>query len=313
MPRSRLAIDISSDLVFSDPDLEEKYRKHHTEAQRSLDIQFHYARSLAWVAVGLRMLKDSSAFQHYMASFVVLFGAFTTLIPAFAHSWESNKAFVTYRPAIVLADNILQVILGCFTHQHIYPEAATSWRTAAPLRAVGVLVTGSGVAWLNMSGLLGSLIFRFAIGQQAALAILMLLASPEMCHRSFSLQKGHMAMHTITRRWAGRLLPRNIYSAISLFNPPTGAPSSPQDAAYALNVCLAYQPLIILTLGFFAPTVYLFWREMKTRKQFAVSFGKSVPTVTEVVLNPPPSMLQYFAFATPAVAALAYYVVIKGV
>ncbi len=281
--------------------------------QRSLDIQFHYARSLAWVAVGLRMLKDSSAFQHYLASFVVLFGAFTTLIPAFAHSWESNKAFVKYRPAIVLADNILQVALGCFTHQHIYPEAATSWRDAAAFRALGVLVTGSGVAWLCMSSLLGSLIFRFAMGQQAALAILMLLNSPAMCKRSFSLQKGHMAMHTITRRWAGRLLPGNIYSSISLFNPSTGAPGSVEDAAYALNVCLTYQPLILLTLGFIAPTMYLFWREMKSRKQFAVTFGKNVPTVTEIVLNPPPSMMQYFAFATPAVAALAYYVVIRGV
>lgn len=38
MPRTRLAIDISSDLVFSDPDLEEKYRKEHTEAQVSFFI-----------------------------------------------------------------------------------------------------------------------------------------------------------------------------------------------------------------------------------------------------------------------------------
>ena len=259
------------------------------------------------------MLKDSSAFQHYLASAIVLFGAFTTLIPAYAHSWESKKTFVYYRPAIVLADNILQVVLGCYTHQHIYPESATSWRTAAPLKALGVLVTGSGVAWLNMSGLLGSLIFRFAIGQQAALAILMLLNSPAMCQRSFSLQKGHMAMHTITRRWAGRLLPSKIYHAISLFNPPTGRPGSPEDAAYALNVCLAYQPLIILSLGFILPTMYLFYTEMHTRKHFAERYGKGVPTVTEVVLNPPPSMLQYFSFATPAVAALAYYVVIRGV
>lgn len=33
MPRARLAIDISSDLVFSDPELELEYRKHHTTAQ----------------------------------------------------------------------------------------------------------------------------------------------------------------------------------------------------------------------------------------------------------------------------------------
>ena len=35
MPRARLAIDISSDLVFADPELEFEYRKHHTNAQVS--------------------------------------------------------------------------------------------------------------------------------------------------------------------------------------------------------------------------------------------------------------------------------------
>lgn len=275
--------------------------------QRKLEIQFHYARSLAWMAVGLRMLKDSSAFQHYLASFIVFFGAFTTLIPAWAHSWDNTKGYVTYRPAVVLLDNILQVALGCFTHEHIYPEGAPSWRTASPWRALGVLVTGSGIAWLNMSGLLGSLIFRFAMGQQAALTILMLLASPAMCRRSYSLQKGHMAMHSRTLRWA-RLLPKSISNSIPLFTAPKGPPGSPEDAAFALNICLTYQPLVLLCLGLLAPTMYLFWREMNSRKQFAQSWGRRVPGVTEVVLNPPPSMIQYWAFAAPAVAALYYYV-----
>jgi hypothetical protein len=142
------------------------------------------------------MLKDSSVFHHYIAALIVLIGAITTLIPAYAHTFFSKvtpnqkHGYVHYRPIVILIDNILQVALGCFTHQHIYPEAASNYQSAASWRAAGVLLTGSGVAWLNMSGLLGSLIFRYAMGQQAALVILMLMASPSMCRRSYSLQKG---------------------------------------------------------------------------------------------------------------------------
>ena len=255
------------------------------------------------------MLKDSSAFQHYLASFVVFFGGLTTLVPAFAHSWDNSKKYVIYRPAVVLIDNILQVALGCFTHGNIYPEAASSWRTASPWRALGVLLTGSGIAWLNMSSLLGSLIFRFAMGQQAALTILMLLASPGICRRSFSLQKGHMAIHMLNTKWAKRLLPKVIFNSIPLLSAATGmVPGSPEDSIHALNICFAYQPLILLVLGFLSPTMYLFWREMQSRKQFAQLWGRRVPGVTEVVLNPPPSLIQYWAFAAPAVAALYYYV-----
>jgi hypothetical protein len=292
----------------------QKYmHSHHSStplppSQRKLDIQFHYARCAAWVAVGLRMLRDSSVFQHYVAAGIVLFGAVTTLFPAFAHQWKDKKAYVRVRPLVVLLDNILQVVLGCYTHGHIYPEHAASWRAASPWRALGVTVTGSGVAWLNMSGLLGSLIFRFAMGQQAALAILMLLASPGMCRRSYSLQKGHVAVHSLTKSIARAVLPRAAFSAIPLFAGDGAAPGTPGDAAYALNVCLAYQPLVILVLGLLAPTFYLFWKEMRSRRAFAESWARGVPGVTEVVLNPPPSQLQYFAFAMPAVAALYYYV-----
>ena len=256
------------------------------------------------------MMKDSSVYEDYMAACIVLFGAFTTLIPAFAHSLGggNKSAYVNYRPIVLLCDNILQVALGCYTHANIYPEASENWRGVALFRAVGVLVTGSGVAWLNMSGVLGSLIFRFAIGQQAVLTILMLMASPSICRRSFSLQKGHMMVHHQTVKWLHRLLPAFLAKVIPLINPPVTFANSPEDAVYALNVCLTYQPLVLLTLGLIAPTLYIFWREMTSRKQFAQRWGRQFPTVTSVVLNPPPTMLQYWAFAAPAVAALYYYV-----
>jgi hypothetical protein len=65
---------------------------------------------MAWAAVGLRMLKDSSVFCHYVAAIVVLTGAITTMLPAWVHAWVPIHRYVGYRPAMLLVDNILQVI-----------------------------------------------------------------------------------------------------------------------------------------------------------------------------------------------------------
>lgn len=257
------------------------------------------------------MLKDSSAFRHYVSALIVLIGAITTLVPAFAHSWISRRHYTRYRPIVLLIDNVLQVALGCFTHTHIYPEEASDWRGATNSRAVGVLLTGSGVAWLNMSSLLGSLIFRFAMGQQAVLTIIMLLASPTICARSFSLQRAHMGVHSVPSFAASHLLPIPLLRHVPLLSFPTLDPGSQEDSEYALAVCVTYQQIALLGLGLIAPTLYLYWREIKTRTAFAKAKVRYMPDVLGVSLNPPPTMLQYWAFAAPAAAALYFYVALK--
>jgi hypothetical protein len=210
----------------------------------------------------------------------------------------------------------VQVSLGCFTHAHIYPEASSSWREAAPWRAAVVLITGSGVSWLNMSGLLGSLIFRFAMVQQATITIIMLWASPSMCHRSLSLQKGHIAVHSMLMRSCRHIIP--FYHVIAAKFPLVSL--SRMDAidnviidagsdSYGLEVCNAYQPAILLLFGLIAPTLYLFYREMRSRMVFAEEYITSrFSGFEQIALSPRPSILQYWDFAVPACGALYIYV-----
>lgn len=276
--------------------------------QRNVEIQFHVARSLTWVAVGFRMLKDSAAGLHYSAAAIVFTGALTTLIPAAAHFWNNKRQYVKYRPIFIIVDNMLQMVLGCFTHMHIYREEAGSWRDVSPWRAAAVLLTGNGVAWLCMSALLGCLVFRYAMVMQATLTMILLLASPGMCAQSFSLQRAYMALHLATVRNANRFLPKALVRMVPLLTLPTTANGGADDAAFALAVCQTYQPLMLLSLGLIAPTWSLYWREIKSRESFARTTARNVPHVTAVRLNPPPAMIQYWAFAAPAVAALYFYV-----
>jgi hypothetical protein len=302
----KVKIEIASDLAFQDESLERVFRRFHMESQRKMDVQFHIARCLAWAAVGIRMMKDSSAFHHYVASGIVLFGAITTLFPAFAYSvFRNQNAYCRYRPAVVVADNVLQVALGCVTHQHIYPEGALSWDTASSWRAVAVFVTGSGFAWLNMSGLLGSLPFRFAWPQQAVLVVMMMLASPDMCRRSFSLQKAHISVFKKFFHSLGKKLPHGIVDYIAgEIAVPVAALEAGEGISkvQAYTMCFSGQAWVLLALGFIFPTYFLFRQELRMRKRFLQG------TQQCYYLFPEPTLLNYMTFAIPAVSMLYMYV-----
>ena len=276
--------------------------------QKNLDIQFHVARSLAWGVVGLRMLKDSSIFSHYLESSIVLFGAISTLLPAYAYQMFDRNAYsTTYRPIVVILDNVLQVGLGCLTHQHIYPEPATSWLTASTWRAIAVYLTGSGFSWLNMSGLLGSLTFRFAWPQQTILTVIMLMASPRMCHRSYSLQKAHANAFIIVLSIMDRLLPQSILQYVmgSTYDAVVALRAG-QDSESGYSMCVSGQTGVLLIFGFLLPTLYLFMHETRSRIRFiraAESYSHQ-----RAILFPYPSLLHYLAFAAPAMAMLFLYI-----
>jgi hypothetical protein len=202
---------------------------------------------------------------------------------------------------VIIADNILQVVLGCFTHEHIYPESSSSWREASGWRAAAVLLTGSGVAWLNMSSLLGSLIFRFALPQQAVLVLIMMLASNNMCARSFSLQKAHMFFHGHFTRAAAAVAPASLRPLLL-----PGALIPAEDAAYALGVCDGYQPLVLILFGFLLPTFYLYWREVKSRQHF-LELQAAQGVLSRAAIMSPPTAWDYLVFAVPAVACIYTY------
>ena len=280
------SVEIESDLRFSKPALENRFRLAHMATQRPLDIQFHFARAAAWLAVGSRMLLNSAAREDYLSAIITIFGALTTLAPSLAHRLIDAEIYVKYRPAVLIVDNILQVALGCFTHSAIYPEIATHWRDAAGFKAVGVTVTGNGNAWLLMSSLLGALPFRLAIMQQAILVIIMLLASRSICERSFSLQKGHNFVYS----W----LVGGKYSA-----------ESPVLLEDGLDVCLAGQSLSLLLIGFIFPTFYLYKRERAARARFLKALG--VMHRSHI-----PGYVDYMTYSLPAVACMYVYIVTQA-
>lgn len=312
----QICVEMASDLGFSDTQLEKTFQRMYMESQRKLDVQFHIARSLAWAVVGIRMLSDMSNrfLSHYIQSGIVLFGAVTTLFPGYAYQLFRNVEYHRYRPVVVMLDNVLQVVLGCFTHDQIYPEPQdiVSWRSASPFRAVAVFVTGSGVSWLNMSALLGSLTFRFAWIQQILLVAIMMLSSPEMCSRSYSLQKAHIHVMARIVNLFKRIMGANASSivgkdhvAVRAWTCVYGDESACElDAEHA---CLVGQSGVLLLAGFIFPTLYLFAQELTMRKRFLHQNFQYSPH-QKIVLTPvEPGLLQYAAFAVPTVAMLYFY------
>lgn len=223
---------------------------------------------------------------------------------------------------MIFADNVLQVTLGCFTHSHIYPEAptTTSWTTAPAWKAFAVYMTGSGFAWLNMSGLLGSLIFRFGMPQQTVLTGILLLASPGMCQRSWSLQRAFVVIHRQLGRFSRRLiLPALLYKYATQFLSNIGVLSSAAATTTTagiedgLRICEIYQPISLTILGLILPTLYLYWRELRSRCIFVRSSARAAGlSPDDFIIDPMPSIWEYLMFAVPAVGALLAYIVSFG-
>ncbi|KAL4425421.1 hypothetical protein ABPG75_009437 [Micractinium tetrahymenae] len=183
------------DLSFASPELEREFFELQTQRNSWLEAQFHYARALTWLAVLLRTL----ATREWAACVVVALGMITTLLPAFADRLP-RKEYLRWRHPLRVADNVLQVALGCYTHRHIYPNPKSG--PPSTFQMAIVLLTGNGVAWQLFCSLFGSLIFRVALPQQAALTIILLLYNGQLCQRNAAIQ------HAYARLAAAAALPR---------------------------------------------------------------------------------------------------------
>lgn len=272
-----------------------------------LDSHFQYTRSLTWSALLARMLKGAVLQQRYASAGAMVLAGMASWLPALAQVWLSAdpQKQVNLRPALVLAANITQVALGCRLHRLSQPEPAlAAWVAPPAWRAAILLLSNSGVVWLNMCGLIGALPFRFAILQQAVLTIMLLLTSTDICTRGVSLQGGFVVLQSAVTRLARRVLPSSLAGLVAVL-PSGAAPTSQQ----ALTTCLAYQPAVLLALGFVAPTLFIYWREMAARQAFIHDLARKQGG-TPVRLHPPPSLLNYWAFAVPAIGLMYSYVIL---
>lgn len=121
-------------------------------------------------------------------------GTLSSLAPAFIDRLLPERIYRRWRIPIQIADNVLQVMLGCYAHHTIYPSPANGQPSA--FQMVAVLLTGNGVAWLLFCSLWGSLPFRYALPQQAGLTILLLLFNSRLCKQNLAVQLAYTALQS---------------------------------------------------------------------------------------------------------------------
>lgn len=203
---------LSKHLGFTSVALEEEFFEFHTQRNQKLETQFHCARALTWFAVLLRALPS----REWHACCILALGTVTTLAPAFADRLP-RRQYLRWRLPIQVADNLLQVALGVFTHHHIYPNPAVEPST---FQMATVLLTGNGVAWLLFSSLWGSLPFRIALPQQAALTIILLLFNQPLCRHNLGIQYAYARLAHHAASAARSLTPRALVHAWTLWLAP---------------------------------------------------------------------------------------------
>lgn len=217
-------------------------------------------------------------------------------------------------------------MLGVLTFDVIYHERTETWQTTPTPRALAVLLTGappagpaqptrrlarwaaaeitppptvppaaragSGFAWLGMSGLLGSLVFRYALLQQAVLALAMLLGSPSMCHDSRSLQHGHMLLRGALLRAARRPL-----ALLGLRWAPNTPGTAEAMAQLGYQTCIWGQAGVLILLGYMLPAILLFRSEIRSRLHFLQHGALCRPAA--------PGLGDFWFFAGPMAVGLA--------
>ncbi|EFN55611.1 expressed protein [Chlorella variabilis] len=308
-----------ADLRFEDASLERQFAELQASRGRKLGKQFHLNRAAIWCVVLLRVLASR---EWPVAAAVVLVLA----LPAVSH-WLPHRLYLGWRTPIKVFDNLLQMGLGCYTHHHLYPSPKSGYPSTFQMAAV--LATGSGWLWQCFNSVWNSLSFRVALPQQAALTILLLLYNRTLCrnnlalapllalrrHRAafFAYAAGRDCGATVlaappAAREAVRLACMHAMAADAEVQLPRAglglvAGAGPEDAT---ELCVSWQPVSQLLLGFLLPTLYIWRTELRQRRAFLaqhvetqVARGRAPPRREAV-----PTLIEYSMFAAPAVLCM---------
>lgn len=111
-----------------------------------------------------------------------------------------------------------------------------------------VLLTGSGPAWLQFSSLWGSLPFKVALPQQAALTLILLMFNRRLCRTNMAIQFAYAGLAARIKRRLRRLAPLALLRAYHRLLVPVAAGrtcsaavlAAPKEAAEAVRAaCMA--------------------------------------------------------------------------
>lgn len=78
--------------------------------------------------------------------------------------------------------------------------------------------------------------------------------------------------------------------------------SAMSDVAWAETLCVVYQSISLLLLGFIVPTFILYRTETVSRLKFLKAHGVQQPAAI-------PTAIEYLGFAIPAIACIYLYVI----
>ncbi|KAL4457267.1 hypothetical protein ABPG75_012132 [Micractinium tetrahymenae] len=223
--------------------------------------------------------------------------------------------------------------------------------TPSSFQMAAVLLTGNGVPWQLFNSVWGSIPFRHALPQQAAPTIVLLLFNRSLCSGNLPIRHAYLAVQRCLSRVASHLLaPVNALRAGRAQLRPfiLAAPAVAREAVRAacleataaaaaaaaaathppgvsaadsgFRLCLTYQPVSQLLLGFVLPT-YLIWNaELRSWQAFLAAHSGSSPANgaaggsglaagqpgghPEGSEVPLPGLVEYLMFALPAVLCM---------
>ncbi|KAL4858351.1 hypothetical protein ACK3TF_001822 [Chlorella vulgaris] len=307
-------------------------------------LLFHLNRAGVWGIVLLRVL---IAREWGAAAWVAV-----VLLSPWLAQWLPIAVYLRWRVAIKMMDNLLQMVMGCYTHHHIYPSPEAGMPSAFQMAAV--LLTGNGVMWQLFNSVWGSLPFRFALPQQAGLTILLLLYNRTLCSRNVALRHAYLALrHRVlgSAHWllaplaalqqGGWALPSQHPSrdcAATVLAAPAAAREAVRSACMAamaaqqsdrvpvapsvadgVELCVRWQPLSQLTLGFLLPTFYIWCCELRERRAVLAARrvaseaerggGQLPPAAARELL---PTMVEYLMLTIPGALCMWSFVALHA-
>ncbi|PSC76133.1 hypothetical protein C2E20_0837 [Micractinium conductrix] len=346
-----------ADLSFARPEWERAFYEAHTGREAWMERQFHYARAATWAAVLLRTLAtgDRVACCIIAAGAVTtLLPAFVDRLPrrcylrwrlpimAFDNLLQMALGCYTHgyiypNPRSGADPSTFQMAAVLLTGNGVaWLLFSSLWgslpfRFAFPLQAELTLILlhfnrplcSSNVPIQHAYALLASRLLRRPARLLAALSSFL---HPSPAARSCG------AAVLAAPAWAAEAVRAACMSSVPAslehrqglqqrLAAGGGADVAGDSVATAgAELCLAYQPAILLLFGFLAPTWYIFVTESRQRRRFlaqqAAAGGRQeagpAAAAAAAAAGMQPSLVEYASFAVPAVAAMYSYAAVQA-
>ena len=265
------SVDLADALTFSNsPELELKFKQEFAKEQRLGDFVLAVPiRLVGWLTTSYKVYKRG---EPALAVELLLLCLPISLLPVIG--MVDSHFYIKYRIWLVAITNGIQYIqtsIQYYGQLYYSPEGSS----ATYLQLISAILTANGVAWLVMTGLLGSLPFKYGFLVQAMYGLILVVGNSSMCHTSTALKNAYTFL-------SNRMVKHVLGSQFPLF------------VGKEEEVCIFYQTLLQFLFGICLTCAVAYQRELTQRKVFLhrqnVRYDARYPSLTT-----------YFYFLMPVV------------